>query len=83
MAGCKSGVCNGDDKKLDAAAAAFQTPADVRVREELQGAFEQGGITRDDFPKAIRTHVLMFSGIPFGPPEAACMAGRKSESWTR
>jgi hypothetical protein len=83
MAGCKFGVCNGDDKKLDAAAAAFKTPADMHARKELQEAFEQGGISRDDFPKAIRMHVLMFSGIPFGEPEAACMSGRKSESWTR
>jgi hypothetical protein len=83
MAGCKLGICNGDDKKRDAAAAAFKTPADERVHSSLREAFEQGGITRDDFPKAIRTHVLMWSGMPFGEPEAACMAGRKREGLRR
>ena len=77
MAGCKSGVCSGDEKKLDAAAAAFKSPADARVHKALGEAFEQGGIAKDDFPKAIRNHVFMWTGMPFGE-SAACIAARQA-----
>jgi hypothetical protein len=60
MAGCKNGTCFGGDARLDAAAAAFRTPADERVREALGEAFQQGGVTRDDFPASVRSWVLMF-----------------------
>jgi hypothetical protein len=81
MAGCKFGMC-GDDKKLDAAAAAFQTPADVRVHQEMREAFEQGGIGKDDFPKSVRNNVFMWTGMPFGEP-AACFASRRAENTRR
>jgi hypothetical protein len=79
MAGCRNSFC-GDDKKLDAAAAAFKTPADARVKATLREAFDKGGITKDDFPKAVRNNVYMFSGMPFGEPEQACGGGRRAES---
>jgi hypothetical protein len=79
MAGCRSGYC-GDDKKLDAAAAAFKTPADVRVQATLREAFDKGGITKDDFPKPVRNNVYMFSGMPFGDPEHTCGGGQRAES---
>ena len=79
MAGCKFGACSGDDKKLDAAAAAFQTPADVRVHQEMREAFEQGGIGKDDFPKSVRNNVFMWTGMPFGGPQAACILARQAE----
>lgn len=81
MAGCKFGYCS-DDKKLDAAAAAFQTPADKRVHEAMREAFEQGGITKDDFPKSIRNNVFMWTGMPFGEP-AACIASRSTQASRR
>ena len=82
MAGCKGDFCL-DDKKLDAAAAAFQTPADISVHQELHEAWEQGGITRDDFPKPIRTYALTFVGKHMGDSEAACFADRKQETMSR
>jgi hypothetical protein len=84
MAGCKFGICNTDDKKLDAAAAAFKTPADVSVHKALAEAYEQGGITKEDFPKAVRNDVFMWTGMPFGSgPEAACIASRRAENSRR
>jgi hypothetical protein len=78
IAGCKFGTCNTDDKKLDAAAAAFKTPADVRVHKALAEAYEQGGVTRDDFPKSVRNDVFMWTGMPFGGSKAACVAARSA-----
>ena len=80
MAGCRSGGCSGDDKRLDAAAAAFKTPADLRVHQTLREAIEKGGIAREDFPKAIRNNVLMFTGMPFDAPQGVCTAGRRANS---
>ena len=82
MAGCKGDFCL-DDKKLDAAAVAFHTPADISVHQELYEAWEQGGITRADFPKPIRVYVMTFAGKHMGDAEAACFAGRKHESMRR
>jgi hypothetical protein len=53
--GCGFWGC--DDKKLDAAAAAFSTPFDMRVREAVINAFEQDGISLDDFPAPVRNLV--------------------------
>ena len=78
MAHCKFGICNGDDASLDAAAAAFKTPADVRVHKELAEAFEQGGIDKSDFPKHVRSNVFMWTGMPFGGPKAACVIAREA-----
>lgn len=77
MAGCKFGVCTGYDAQIDQAATAFQTPADKRVHKELAAAFEQGGIGKEDFPKAVRSNVFMWTGLPFGAGEqAACITQR-------
>jgi hypothetical protein len=81
MSGCKSGICTGSDKQHDAAVAAFNTPADVRVHEALRDTLNKGGITKDDFPRSIRTHVFIFSGMPFPfDEEHACAAGRRAEN---
>ena len=82
MAGCKFGVCGGDDKKLDSAATAFSTPSDIRVRAALRDAFEKGGVSRDDFPGSIRLWVTMLVGDP-GDPTSACAAGRRAENSAR
>ena len=79
MAGCKFGVCGGDDRKLDSAAAAFSTPADMRVRAALRTAFEKGGVSREDFPAAIRLWVTMLVGDP-GDPASACAGGRRADA---
>jgi hypothetical protein len=78
MAGCKFGVCGGNDNKIDAAAAAFATPADMQVRAALRTAFEKGGVSRGDFPNSIRLWVTMLVGDP-GDPVSACATGKRAE----
>jgi hypothetical protein len=78
MARCKGGICAGDEKAIDAAAIAFQTPADKRVHDALREAFEQGGIGKEDFARAVRTNVFMWTGMPFGEPQAACIIAREA-----
>ena len=80
MAGCGSGRCSGDDKKLDAAAAAFQTPADIRVHTALREAYEQGGVSPADFPKSVRDDIYLFSRMPFGGEQAACIGARNTQA---
>jgi hypothetical protein len=82
IAGCRNGSCSGGGKKIEAARAAFTTPADIRVHEALQSAVEKGGIGRDDFPKSIRDWVMQWSGVPFDEPEA-CNAGRRARNKPR
>jgi hypothetical protein len=79
MAGCKSGSCGGDHGRIDAAAATFSTPSDMRVRQAVYAAFETGGISRDDFPDSIRLWVTMLAGDP-GDPVSACATGRRADS---
>jgi len=81
MAYCRPGAggCpSSGSARLDAAAAAFKTPADIRVHEALRRAIEQGGISRDDFPRSLRNHVFMWSGIPLYEPAAACNSARRA-----
>jgi hypothetical protein len=77
---CKAGVdgcpSNSDDR-LDAAAAAFKTPADVHVHEALREAMRQGGIWREDFPSSVRNYVFTFGGMP-SEPEADCVVARQA-----
>jgi hypothetical protein len=79
MAGCKFGICGGDDRKIDTAAASFSTPYDMRVRDAVRMAFDKGGISREDFPGSIRLWVTMLAGDP-GDPVSACATGRRAES---
>jgi hypothetical protein len=79
---CKPGVdgCSASaSDRLDAAAAAFKTAADVNVHRALRKAIDQGGISREDFPSAIRNNVFMWSGMPFGEPRAACIVTRQAQ----
>jgi hypothetical protein len=78
IAGCRT-VCDRDGKKIDAAAAAFTTPADKRVHEALRKAVDKGGINADEFPRSIRPWVMQWSGMPSGEPEA-CIVARKAEN---
>jgi hypothetical protein len=83
MAFCEGGVDGcpaSSDERLDAAAAAFKSPADARVKQALHEAIDQGGLSKDDFPSPIRNNVFMWTGMPFGEPEAACLAARKAEA---
>jgi hypothetical protein len=80
MAHCKHGICNGNDAQIDQAAAAFKTPADIRVHKELAEALEQGGIGKEDFPRSMRMNVFMWTGMPFGEPQAACINARRAEN---
>ena len=83
MAFCKGGADGcpaSSDARLDAAAAAFKSPADVRVQQALREAVDQGGIAREDFPGAIRPNIFMWTGSPPDEPEAACLIARKAEA---
>jgi hypothetical protein len=66
------------DDRIDRARAAFHTPADVRVHEALQVAFDQGGIVRDDFPQPVRKDVHVWVRPAYGEPKAACIAARQA-----
>ena len=76
MAGCKSGICGGDDRKIDTAATNFSTPYDMRVRDAVRAAFDKGGIGREDFPGSIRLWLTMLAGDPV----SACATGRRADS---
>jgi len=78
MAGCRFGVCGGDNRKIDTAAANFSTPSDMRVRAAVRAAFEKGGISREDFPGSVRLWVMMLAGDP-GDPVSACATGRRAD----
>jgi hypothetical protein len=78
---CKPGLggCPAkQDDRIDRARAAFHTPADVRVHEALQAAFDQGGIARDDFPQPVRNDVYVWIRPGYGEPKAACIAARQA-----
>ena len=74
--GSVNGICNNDDDRVDFAAAAFKTPADVRVHKALLEAYEQGGVVPSDFPKSVRDDVFcgaagrLASKPPASPPAA-------------
>lgn len=55
--GCGPNGC--DPRRLNAAAAAFSTPLDSRVREALAAAFDKRGVSIDDFPSALRINLAM------------------------
>jgi hypothetical protein len=76
MAGCKSGICGGDDRKIDTAATNFSTLCDMRVRDAVRAAFDKGGIGREDFPGSIRLWLTMLAGDPV----SACATGRRADS---
>jgi hypothetical protein len=78
MAGCKFGVCGGEDRKIDTAATNFSTPSDMRVRAAVRTAFEKGGISRQDLPGSTRLWVTMLAGDP-GDPASACTTGKRAE----
>jgi hypothetical protein len=77
MSGCNKPFCGGDEQ-LEAARAAFNTPADVRVHAAVRDAINKGGIGKDDFPKSIRTHAFIFTGMPLVMEENACAGGRQA-----
>lgn len=74
--GCKPFPCGGS-ARVEVAAAMFSTPLDLRVRDAVGEAFQQGGITVEDFPRAASLHVAMIAGDR-GSPETSCAAGRAS-----
>ncbi|MEX0842579.1 MAG: hypothetical protein WD039_09880 [Xanthobacteraceae bacterium] len=69
MMGCGPGGC--DQDKLNAAAEAFSTPLDMKVREAIGAAFDKRGITVDDFPPPLRINVAMLARGP-GDPSSIC-----------
>jgi hypothetical protein len=78
IAGCKSGLCTGNDKQLDAAKAAFKTPADIHVHHALREALGKGGIGKEDFPRTLRNFAFIFTGMP-SDEDNTCAAGRHAE----
>jgi hypothetical protein len=69
MMGCGPNGC--DYRKLNATAATFSTPLDIQVRDAVGMAFDQRGISIDDFPSPLRINVAMLVRGR-GAPTAAC-----------
>jgi hypothetical protein len=79
---CKAGIdgCpSNEDDRIDFAAAAFKTAADVRVHDALREAYEQGGVGPADFPRSVRDDIYLFSRMPFGGPQAACILALQAQ----
>lgn len=57
MMGCGPDGC--DYRKINATAAVFSTPLDMEARETIGVALGKRGISIDDFPAPLRTHVAM------------------------
>jgi hypothetical protein len=80
---CRPGVdgCpKNEDARIETAAAAFKTAADLRVHAALREAYEQGGVGPEDFPGSVRNYIYLFSGRPFPGEEAACVASRRADN---
>jgi hypothetical protein len=60
-----------DYKKINATAAAFSTPLDIQVRDAIGAAFDQRGISIDDFPSRLQINVAMLVRGR-GAPAMAC-----------
>ena len=69
MMGCGPDGC--DYKKINATAAVFSTPLDIQVRDAIGAAFDQRGISIDDFPSQLRINVAMLVRGR-GAPATAC-----------
>ncbi len=69
MMGCGPDGC--DYKKINATAAAFSTPLDIQVRDAIGAAFDQRGISIDDFPSRLQINVAMLVRGR-GAPATAC-----------
>jgi hypothetical protein len=72
MMGCGPDGC--DYRKINATAAVFSTPLDVQLREAVGAAFDQRGISVDDFPPPLRINVAMLVRGR-GAPATACSEG--------
>jgi hypothetical protein len=57
MMGCGPDGC--DYKKINATAATFSTPLDIRVRETVGASLDKRGVSIDDFPSTLRINVAM------------------------
>jgi hypothetical protein len=69
MMGCGPDGC--DYRKINATAAVFSTPLDIRLRDAIGAAFDQRGIAIDDFPAQLRINVAMLVRGR-GAPATAC-----------
>lgn len=69
MMGCGPDGC--DYRKINSTAAVFSTPLDTRLREAIGAAFDQRGISIDDFPASLRMNVAMLVRGR-GTPATAC-----------
>jgi hypothetical protein len=49
------------------------------VHKQLREAYDQGGITKADFPASVGRDASLWAGMPFGEP-VACNVGRKAEN---
>ena len=84
LAWCTAGV-NGCprslEQSLDAAASAFDTPADINVHDAVREAVEIGGVYREDFPEPIRRFVFQWgNAFPPDEPKEACLVARQAAS---
>lgn len=68
--GCGAYTCGGS-ARVELAAQLFSTPLDLKVREAVSEAFQQGGITIEDFPHNLRIQTLLIAQDR-GHRESAC-----------
>jgi hypothetical protein len=69
MMDCGPNGC--DYKKINATAAAFSTPLDIQVRDAIGAAFDQRGVSIEDFPARLQINVAMLVRGR-GAPATAC-----------
>jgi len=80
---CKAGAddCpNSEDRRIDAATAAFKTAADVNVQKQLREAYDQGGIARADFPAGVARYAFSWTGTPSSETAACKPVAREAEN---
>lgn len=72
------------EKKMKEASDAFSTPLDVRVKDTLHEAFQQGGVLKTEFPADVRFDMLQFAGpglwfqeTPLCAPQMRASAGSR------
>jgi len=73
MMDCGPNGC--DYKKINATAAVFSTPLDIKLRDAVGAAFDLRGISIDDFPPPLRINVAMLVRGR-GAPATACTETR-------
>ncbi len=82
MAHCRPGAGDcptSSHDRFGAAVSSFRTSADIRVREALQKAFDESGISPEAFPAPLRTYIVGLAYMSPGEPRCRRPATRQAE----